>query len=98
MISADEFNGLAGGQFVHLRLLHGPTIEGYAARDPGDSNLLRVDGLAVVDDGSVGQFSLRLERAHIEAALILKDPPEVIDSQNRVHRMRPEFWSEDDER
>ncbi|MGH7982690.1 MAG: hypothetical protein ACREFF_06030 [Candidatus Udaeobacter sp.] len=93
MMSADEFNRLAAGQFVSVKLAGGPTVEGYAARDPDDPQRLRVNGLALEDDGSVSQFSLQLEQSQIEAVAVLSNAPEVTDSQGRVHRMPAAFLS-----
>ncbi len=81
MISAHEFNGLVASQFVSVKLAGGPAVKGYAARDPDDLQRLRVDGLALEDDGSVSHFSLRLEQSQIEHADVLPSAPKVTDSQ-----------------
>jgi hypothetical protein len=75
-----------------VKLAGGPTIEGYATRDTDDLQLLRVDGLALEDDGSVSQFSLRLELTQIEAVLVLPNAREFTDSGGTVHRMQAALW------
>lgn len=92
MISDDEFNRLCAAQFVSLTLAGGPTVQGYAAQDPDDRQLLRVDGLALENDGTVTPFSLRLERSQIESAEILLDAPVVRDRDGTVHQMRRSFF------
>jgi len=92
MISADEFDRLVAGQFVSMKVAGGPTIEGFAARDRDDRRLIRVDGLALENDGSVSEFSLRLERLHIEAVVVLLSAPEVRYSQGTVHCVQAALW------
>jgi hypothetical protein len=92
MISSADFDRLCSGDFVQLTLILGPTIQGYAARDPDHDQLLRVDGFALEDDGSVSQLSVRIERSQIETADILPNAPEVIDSRGIIHRMQSAFW------
>jgi hypothetical protein len=89
MISAPEFERLWVGQFVTLTLADGPTITGYAVRDIEDTQFLRVDGLALEDDGSVCEFSLRLKPSDIQSAGILSEPPTITDSRGVVHVMTP---------
>ena len=94
MISSQEFDRICAGHFAALTLEGGLTLQGYAARDLADGELIRVDGLAAEEDGSISQFSLRLERSQVQAASLLPEPPAVTDSAGTVHRMQSAFWEE----
>ena len=82
------------GNFAALTLNGGMTISGYAGEDPDRAGVLRIDGLALEDDGSVSQFSLRLEQSQIQAATVLNGAPTVSDGVDRIHRMRAAFWAD----
>ena len=92
MISFKEFEDLCTGHFAALTLEGGPTIQGYAGGDPAHANCIRVDGLALEDDGTVSQFSLCLERSQIQTANLLPETPTITDFGGIVHCMRPGFW------
>ena len=88
MISADQFDRLCAGQFVRLTLIGGPSIEGYAARDPESPSQLRIDTLTLEDDGTVSEVSLRLQSPQIDSAEVLQNPPMVIDRHGITHRVQ----------
>jgi len=92
MISIQEFDHLCAGHFAALTLESGITLHGYAGRDLADVKFIRVDGLVTEDDGTVGQFSVRLERSQIQQASILTEAPVATASDGTVHRMRSAFW------
>lgn len=92
MLSDEEFHRLCSGGFVRVTLVDGPTLQGYAATDPDDGNLLRVDGFAFEEDGMVSEFSVRLRPSQIETGVTLGEAPEVADPNGRIYRMKAAFF------
>jgi hypothetical protein len=94
VISVQEFNRLCAGRFVALTLEGGPTLAGLRRARSRSHTIIRVDGLATEDDGTISQFSLRLERFQIQAASILPRPSVISDAEGQVYRMGSGFWEE----
>lgn len=96
MIEQFQFEEAQRGHFVIATLGDGQQFSGFAAQDPQNPTLLRLDGLAVTENGSLARFSLRLESETIENLQLLLTSPTFLDQNGREIGMDGAFWPQSD--
>ena len=97
MIEHTQFKEAQRGHFVIATLGDGQQFSGFAAQDPQNPALLRLDGLAITESGSLARFSLRLEHEGIENLQLLLTSPTFIDRDGREQSMDGAFWPQHEE-
>ena len=92
MITDSTIEESRQGRFARVQLRGGPTIDRFAAADPEDHRLIRIDSLVTEDDGSLSRLSLRLLPGELASVEVLVDAPRFHDADGSLVVMPESLW------